>query len=74
MVADPSAPKITLICDFCGKPDTEVKRMFAGTRWDGREHTLCNECFFVCVSIIIYEDREWFEKEVEKIKARQRDA
>ena len=67
MSADPPPSRP---CDFCGKSAAEVRRMFWGTRWDGRDHTLCNECLFVSVSIMIYEDREWFEKEVEEIKAR----
>jgi hypothetical protein len=65
---DYSLPKITYTCDFCGKRDSEVRRMFAGSRWDGRQHTLCNECLFVCVTIMIHEDRKWFEREVETIK------
>ena len=67
MTDDPQ-PKITLTCDFCGKRDSEVRRMFEGNRWDGRKHTLCNECLFICVTIMVHEDREWFDKEVEEIK------
>ena len=65
---DHSPPKITFTCDFCSKRDSEVRRIFAGSRWDGRQHALCNECLFVCVTIMIHEDREWFEREVETIK------
>ena len=69
-MTDEPSPKISFTCDFCGKADSEVRRMFAGARWDGREHTLCNECLFVCITVMIHEDREWFESEVEAIKAR----
>ena len=37
-------------------------------RWDGRKHTLCNECLFVCVTTMMHEDRDWFENELEEIK------
>ena len=67
MTDDPQ-PKITLTCDFCGERDSQVGRMFEGNRWDGRKHTLCNECLFICVTIMVHEDREWFDKEVEEIK------
>ena len=69
-MTDEPSPKISLTCDFCGKRDSEVRRMFAGTNWDGRQHALCNECLFLCITIMIHEDREWFEREVEEIKAR----
>jgi len=42
--------------------------MFEAIRWGGRRHVLCNECVFVSVTIMLLEDREWFEKEVEEIK------
>jgi hypothetical protein len=67
MTDDPQ-PKITLTCDFCGKRDSQVRRMFEGIRWDGRRHTLCNECLIVCVNIMMHEDREWFEKELDEIR------
>jgi hypothetical protein len=35
----------------------------------GKRHTLCNECLIVYVSIMMHEDREWFEKEVEASRA-----
>jgi uncharacterized Zn finger protein len=67
MTDDPQS-KITLTCDSCGKRDSEVRRMFEAIRWGGRRHVLCNECVFVSVTIMLLEDREWFEKEVEEIK------
>jgi ATP-dependent protease Clp ATPase subunit len=70
MTDDPAPKLIVLICDFCGKRDTEVRKMIAGTRPDGQEAKICNECLSLCMSIMMIEDREWFEKEVEDIKSR----
>ena len=69
-MTDKPSGKISFTCDFCGKRDTEVRRIFVGSRWDGKDHPLCDECLFVFIRIMIHEDREWFEKEIDEIKAR----
>jgi hypothetical protein len=62
MTDDPAPTLIVLVCDFCGKPDTEVRKIIVGRRPDGQEAKICNECLSLCMSIMIEFDREWFQR------------
>ena len=43
--------------------------MFVLVNWEGKKMTLCSGCVLDCVTVIIHQDRQWFEGEVEQIKA-----
>jgi ATP-dependent protease Clp ATPase subunit len=58
----------SLNCDFCGKRDREVRRLFAMTGWNRQERTICDECVFICNAVMLHEDLEWFEKKVDETK------
>lgn len=56
-------------CDFCGKDQTQVKRMITTNKVD-----ICNECVFICVEVLMDDISEFkridFEtgKEIEENK------
>jgi hypothetical protein len=62
-------PVVSLNCDFCGKRDREVRRLFARTAWNRQDRTICDECVFICIAAMVHEDLEWFERKVEETKA-----
>jgi ATP-dependent protease Clp ATPase subunit len=45
-------PSSSWICDFCGKRDTEVRKIIVGNRPDGQGAKICNECLSLCMSIM----------------------
>jgi len=52
---------ITIVCNFCGKHDQEVRRQFASA-WKGQKRTIwiCNEWVFIRITIMVRDDPEWF--------------
>jgi hypothetical protein len=68
-MADEMIAKVNITCDVCGKTHTEVGKIIALVNWDGKKMTLCSECILDCVTVMIHQDREWFERQIEEIKA-----
>lgn len=44
-------------CDFCGKEQTEVKRMIAGKTAD-----ICDKCIMLCMEILLEEVSQGFKE------------
>jgi len=63
----------TLICSACGKPQDEVRKLIVGVGVDhkGGKHEcrLCNDCIGTFMLVMATEDREWFDKQVEEVRA-----
>jgi hypothetical protein len=51
-------PVVSLNCDFCGR-----------TAWNRQDRTICDECVFIGIAVMVHEDLEWFERKVEETKA-----
>ena len=46
------------VCNFCGKGESEVKRIIAA-----KDADICDECVLVCMEILIKNQREYKELE-----------
>src|SRR5262245_58514819 len=58
-----------VIGDFCAKTHHTVRKMFVLAYWDRKQRMICSDCILDCVTIMIHHDREWFERQIEEIKA-----
>ena len=58
-----------VICDFCGKTHHKVRQMFVLANWHGKQRVICSDGVLDCVSMMIHHDREWFERQIQDIKA-----
>ena len=62
-----------LICSACGKRQDEVRKLIVGVGVDhkGGKHEcrLCNECIGTFMLVMATEDREWFDKQVDEVRA-----
>jgi hypothetical protein len=63
----------TPTCSYCGKRHDEVRRLVVGhgvgptnNIWSG---ALCSECIGTFMMVIAHEDREWFDEQVEELRA-----
>ena len=60
-------------CAWCGKSQTEVKRMIvtSGATWlnpPPQETSICNECVELCMEVLATEDPDWRDKQIERLK------
>lgn len=59
-----------LRCRFCDKSQSQVAKLILASGIDIRgerrpEISICNECVALCMTVLAYENRDWFDKAVE---------
>ena len=52
-------------CAWCGKRQSEVKRMIVTTRKP--ETSICNECVALCMEVLAFEDAGWRDQQLERL-------
>ncbi len=66
-----STPQVR--CAWCGKSQSEVKKMIvtAGPTWlesPPPETSICNECVELCMEVLATEDADWRDKQIERLQ------
>ncbi|HEY1630154.1 MAG TPA: hypothetical protein VGF56_02510 [Rhizomicrobium sp.] len=73
MTDDSAHDKASVRCAWCGKNQSEVKKMIvtAGASWlkpPPPETSICNECIELCMEVCALQDADRRDKQIERLK------
>jgi len=68
-MVDEIIANVSITCNACGKDHAQVRKLILLVHWDRKQIAICSDCVLDCATIMIHQDREWFERQIEEIKA-----